>query len=191
MLTKYKLKFPTFIAKNHLWSATFVILRIRRGNIGDRISVKNWRSLPGSLLKLKDYFKPIRRLIRYSISTRTNIKIQIRSRIWVFMFEKVTWDHPIKTIFASGIHAPLGRAGAPMTKKVLQQLAPRVPWIPDLHGTQFKWKYNRIMSYKINRFLDLFYLWSIWYFGLEMVIIQSLRDQPEPLFSNFIKNYFY
>ena len=145
MLTKYKLKFPTFIAKNHLWSATFVILRIRRGNIGDRISVKNWRSLPRSLLKLKDYFKPIRRLIRYSISTRTNIKIKFAQE-----FEFLC----LKTIFASGIHAPLGRAGAPMTKK---SLAPSVPWIPDLHGTQFKWKYNRIMSYKINRFLDLFY----------------------------------
>ena len=95
MLTKYKLKFPTFIAKNHLWSATFVILRIRRGNIGDRISVKNWRSLPRSLLKLKDYFKPIRRLIRYSISTRTNIKIKFAQEFEFLCLKK--WPEIIQS----------------------------------------------------------------------------------------------
>ena len=184
MLTKYKLKFPTFIAKNHLWSTTFVILRIRRGNIGDRISVKNWRSLPRSLLKLKDYFKPIRRLIRYSISTRTNIKIKFAQEFEFLCLKK--WPEIIQSKLY--LHQGSTHRSVAYDKN---SLAPSVPWIPDLHGTQFKWKYKWIMSYKINRFLDLFYLWSIWHFGLEMVIIQSLRDQPEPLFSNFIKNYFY
>ena len=121
MLTKYKLKFPTFIAKNHLWSATFVILRIRRGNIGDRISVKNWRSLPGSLLKLKDYSKPIRRLIHYSISTRTNTKIKSLKNTSLYSW-RVTWDH--------------------LRSK----------------NKQFYIIFRRIMSYKINDFLNLILL---------------------------------
>ena len=87
MLTKYKLKFPIFIAKKHLCSATFVILRLRRGNIGDRISVKDYRSLPESLLKLKNDFEPIGRLIRYSISTKANIEIRFRQ---VFVFFRIS-----------------------------------------------------------------------------------------------------